>query len=189
MEVNYQVSPSFNARLISKPQIGMLQTAKGIYEEVDAAFVKIDPNYAPDVEALSDIKYWENDKFGWNIYIALCNIRDGIKSYKSNSVYALTSQMDSFEKLDSDKILGIVHVSPFEKDGLLIENIQTKPDFIYKPQPLYMGIGSGIMDSLKEFCRMIKSHSSKEKSVRNFYIKNNFLESVSNPNDFIWVKN
>ena len=57
---------------------------------------------------------------------------------------------------------------------------------IYSQSPEYKGIGTCILDNLKNLYDKIVCFPSPEKSVRNFYSKNHFVEYPEGTNHFIW---
>ena len=189
MRIENQYSPEFGAKLINNINIGKLQEGVTRYCDTKVSFVEIEPHNVDDISALQNCsKYWSYAKFADTIYHAACAIRNDSKFYKQNKVYALTSQTDTFEKLDEDKILGMVHVSPFEDKSLFIEHLQVKPDLIFLNKPEYKGTGTGILTSLKELTHKISLFPTKDKSVRDFYERNGFFEFPPGSNIFAWVK-
>ncbi|MBP3847915.1 hypothetical protein J6I39_09235 [bacterium] len=159
------------------------------YGDFTASFVEIEPHNEKDVSALENaIKYWEHDKFGQNALYATRAARDGSQYYKYHKVYALTAQEDNFEKLNPDEILGVVHVGSVGDKKLFVEHLQTNPNYLYKSTPKYVGIGSAMINSLKKYCNMMSLFSSKEKSVKDFYLKNGFVEYGPGTNCYVWVK-
>ena len=161
------------------------------------SFVKIDPFSASDINALklaSD--YWMPDRFVKNIYYAACALQNDSKFYKNHEVYALTSQASDFESLESDKILGLVHTAPFYGTPLFIEHMQVNPEqlpmysqYPFKKEPEYKGIGTAIINSLKQLSDKISCFPVSEQSVKNFYIKNGFVKQPNTSNYYVWEKN
>ncbi len=190
MKIENQYSPVFGAKLINNHvNVGKLQQGATRYCNSEVSFVEIEPDNVNDIKALKNCsEYWSYAKFSDNIYHAACAARNESKYYENNKVYALTSQTDSFEKLDDDKILGLVHVSPIEQNSLFIEHLQVKPDIIFVNKPEYKGVGTGILDSLKELTNKITLFPTKDKSVRDFYERNGFFEFPPGSNIFTWVK-
>ncbi len=177
---------SFTAKYKNPINIGKL---KNKYESYTASFVEIEPQNKDDVSALENaIKYWVNDKFGINALYAVRAARDGSQYYCYHKVYALTAQRDNFEKLNPDEILGVVHVGLVGDNKLFVEHLQTNPNYLYKTKPEYVGIGTAMINSLKGLCNMMTLFSSKEKSVKDFYIKNGFCENPPHSNAYTWIK-
>ena len=177
MRIENQYSPCFGAKFINNVNIGKLQQGVAKYCNCEVSFLEIDPHNTGDIKALENCsKYWSYAKYADSIYHAASALRNDSKYYKDNKVYVLTSQTDVFEKLNDDKILGMVHVSPFADKSLFIEHIQVKPDIIYVNKPDYKGVGTGILNSLKELTHKISLFPTKDESVRNFYERNGFFE-------------
>lgn len=189
MRIENQYCPCFGAKFINNVNIGKLQQGAKKYCNFYASFVEIEAMNPDDIVALENTsKYWSYAKFADNIYRAACAVRNDSKFYKNNRIFALTSQEDNFEKLDSDKILGLVHVSPLEQESIFVEHLQVKPDIIYVNNPVFKGVGTGILNSLKLITRKISLFPSSEKSVRDFYEKNGFFEYPAKTNLFTWIK-
>ena len=189
MNITNYNNQTFGAKLINTASVGKLTPPTNNYSKRWIGFVQIFPEHEPDLEALGNtVKHWENDKFARNAYYAACKIKNRSSYYAAHKIYALTSQPGNYESLDPDKILGIAHVVPFGKDHLFLEHLQVKPSYIYSSNPEYKGIGTAIIESLKNLCNKISLTSSKEKSVKDFYKKNGFKEIMPDVNAFTWTK-
>lgn len=189
MRIEKFSSPLFGAILYNRVNVGKLQQGTNRYNDSEVSFVRIEPYNSDDIKALEKCsKYWQYSKFTTNIYHAANAMKNDSPYYKHNKVFALTSQCDNFEKLDDEKILGLVHVSPFSDGSLFVEHIQVKPDLIYENKPEYKGAGTGILNSLKELTGKISLFPSSDKSVRDFYEKNGFFEYPVGMNIYTWVK-
>lgn len=182
---------SFTAKLIQdRVNIGRLED-DGRYHDFKSNLVEIDPKCDNDVKALKNaVKYWENDKFGMKACYAVQAAKNDSKYYIHHKVYALTAQQDKFEKLNPDEILGVVHVVPLSgrSKELFVEHVQANPNYLNKINPKYVGIGTAMINSLKDLCNMMTLFSSKEKSVKDFYAKNGFCEYPPNTNAYTWIK-
>lgn len=179
----------FKAKFISIGSVGKAVKDGHGYSNRQVSFVKIDPFNSDDIKALEyAAKCWENDKFALNIYHAACAIKNKSKYYMDHDIYALTSQKSDFENLDGDKILGLVHTSPYIDKTTLIEHLQIKPAFVYDSIPEYKGVGTGILNSLKLLADKISSFSASEQSVKNFYTKNGFVKQAGLSKYYVWEK-
>ena len=182
---------SFTAKLIqNRVNIGRLED-DGRYHDFKSNFVEIEPECDNDVEALKNaVKCWENDKFGMNACYAVQAAKNDSKYYVNHKVYALTAQQDKFEILNPDEILGVVHVVPLcgRSKELFVEHVQANPNYLNKINPKYVGIGTAMINSLKDLCNMMTLFSSKEKSVRDFYTKNGFCENPPHTNAYTWER-
>ncbi|MBR1620001.1 hypothetical protein IJ674_08925 [bacterium] len=92
--------------------------------------------------------------------------------------------------MNPDEILGVVHVVPLggRSKELFVEHVQVNPNYLNIICPKYVGIGTAMINSLKELCNMMTLFSSKEKSVKHFYAKNGFCEYPPNTNVYTWIK-
>ena len=185
MKIDVHYSPSCGAKFVTSAKLGRLAENGSKYVTEYASLVKIEPKNARDIDALENaIFYWEDEKFASNIFHAACAMRNDSKYYINHDVYALTSQKHIFEDLDDTKILGLIHLSPIA-NGTFIEHIQTKPELIYGNAPEYKGVGTAILNSIKRLTSKISCFPAKEKSAKDFYKKNGFVEYHQ---CYVWYK-
>lgn len=187
MKIANNNHPVFKASLVNKAKIGKL--FNGRYANESVSFVKIDPFNHGDINTLEYCaNYWANDKFALNIYYAARALRNKSKYYEGHEVYALTAQTADYEKLEKTDILGLVQVSPLEDKSMYIEHFQVDPALVNNSQPTYKGVGTAILNLLKQLNDRISCCPSFEKSVINFYIKNGFKKSPDVINYYSWQK-
>ncbi len=177
---------SFGAKFINPINVGKFNGKT--YRQVDVSFVEISPFSVNDISALKDIAtYWENDKFAGNIYFSAEKIYK-TKSQDGIRIFALTTQVDSFEKLDADKILGVIETEKRGERAIHFNDLQAKPDCVYAVQPEYKGIGDAISNSLKKIYNKMTAKSAPDLSVKRFYERNGFVESDKHPNFYTWLR-
>ena len=177
---------SFGAKFINPINVGKLEGKA--YNQVDVSFVEINPFNADDVSALENIaKYWKDDKFAMNISVTADKIHKS-KSADGIRIFALTSQGDSFEKLNPDRILGVVETEDMAPFHFHINRFQVKPDYVYKRDLEYSGVGTAILNSLKEMCNKLSAISESDQSVKSFYERNGFDETFKGSNFYTWYK-
>ncbi len=190
MRVEKYNSTMFKAKFVNFENVGKALKDRHGYSNQQVSFVKIDPFNSGDINALeSASKCWVNDKLALNIYYAACAIRNKSKYYKNHEVYALTSQSANYENIKDDDILGLIQVSPLEDKSMFIERFQVDPDLVNSMQPKFKGIGTAILNMLKQMNDKISCFPSSEKSVKDFYIKNGFKKSPDEINYYVWQKN
>ena len=189
MKIQNSYAPSFGAKYLNNCFIGKLDESTNKYNQVPSSFIQIDPKNENDIEALANVaKYWRNSKFSTNIYYAACASRNESKYYKNNKIFALTSQLSDFDRLDDLKILGIVNVNELEPKHFFGEHIEVHPDIVYSVIPEYKGVGTALDKSLKQFCNKMSIFPLKLKSVRDFVKRNGYIEHPSNTNLFVWYR-
>lgn len=187
MRIENNNLPVFKASLVNKVKIGKLINGK--YANESVSFVKINPKNQGDIDALEYCaNYWENDKFAKNIYYTACALKEKSKFYDGSTVFALTSQKSGFKILDKDKILGVIHTSHYLNNPMFIEHVQANSDILKMEKPEFKGIGTGILNSLKRISDQISCFPSREKSVKDFYIKNGFKKQSNSLNFYVWQK-
>ncbi len=173
------------------------------YNDFQASFVELNPKDASDLDMLNKIRTTWNGNFNDIIYnSAFCS---SFCEDKNKKFYALTSQQDSFDKLDYKKVLGVVEMNKCEKTNR-IEFLQVNPDYISgKPKswlsklfsnksdsnkklPFFKRVGAAILDSLKKHTDKSLDLVSVD-SATGFYKKNGFSrKSIFYPAYFIWRK-
>lgn len=190
MRVNFNSRINFQASFVNSCTVGKYLPLKNEYENKEVYFVKLDPLDKNDIDVLDNIAdYWLDDIFSINIYnnandIYQKNLKDDVP-YKE-FFYALTTQKDNLEKLDYNNVLGICDGKMFSKRNVYLSHIQVKPEYIYSYQPEYKGLGTAIINSLKNLYSQIELSSRTDKSIRNFYIKNGFINKPDSKTKFIW---
>lgn len=196
MKVYHTDKTNFNGVFLNKAVAGKYNQKKGRYENIGLSFVKLNPHDINDIKTLESItKSWMYDTFSINIYNDALDVYNNKFKWKifeetrnENTFYAPTSQENNFEHLDYRKILGICSARELaERDSHLL-NLQVKPDYIYKMQSEYKGLGTAIITSLKNIYDKIELFSSKSKSVRDFYLKNGFVNIGDSLTKFLWKK-
>ena len=173
MKIENNYSLHFGAKFINKVDVSKLTDVNLKKDGLSIAkMIRWDEN---DIKALEDISKWENDKYAWHIYK---HVKDGYAA----DVYLATTQKDNFEKLDSNKIVGIAQISRNHILGAFLDYFQVKPDVNNK------GIGSAILDSLKNMFNKICLMPLNDEKVIKFYEKNDFFEYPKESNFYVWYK-
>ena len=186
MRIENNYSPNFGAKYINNTAQIFNKHAN---KERFVTSIEIDPQNIGDIKALKKIsEFWEYGKFATNIYYAACAMRNDSIHYTHNKIFALTKQSSDLENLDPDKILGLVHVSPFADKSLFIEHIEVNPEIIYSRDRKYKGIGTALINYLKTITDKISCFPSNTLAVKNFYFKNGFTEIIEKSNLFVWHK-
>ena len=182
-------SQGFGANFINKTKILKNIENTRSYNECEAVIAKIDVTNINDIKALDKVaKYWQDSKFALNIYYAACAKKDNSKYYKDNDIFVLSSQTRDFDKLDSEKILGLLQVNKMPDKSMFIEHIEVKPSIINTVPSVYKECGTQLLNFLKSITEQISCFPSCTKTVKNFYRKNDFQEIPANSNLFIWKK-
>ena len=156
----------------------VLKRTPGIgYTDQKVAFVELDTTSPHDKKFINTIKNT------WNcpMDFVKCMSDNFDILYKNQEelrlprIFALTKQLDSFDKLDSSKALGLVQTNVNLKNNIDIELLQTNPLYINQDgRSDIRYIGSTILDSIKEiFCGKKLTLFSTEDALP-FYLKNKF---------------
>ena len=191
MKIENNYSPTFEAKFINAAKIKKRVSNTSSYIDKAVSMVEIDVHNNKDIDALENIaNYWQgqNGFFTTNIYYAACEMKDNNKYFKYNKIFALTKQMSDYDNLDCNQILGVVHVSSLNSKNLFIEHIQVNPQIIYSFPAKYKKIGSELLNLLKSLSDRIICFPSNTDAVKNFYLKNGFIEIPPRSNCFIYQK-
>ena len=167
-------SIKFGATYITDSNVQKLDSNKK-YKSEPVNFVEIDSKNYSDVQALGKIsKYWPNSFYSSAFYDTALQKYKGNNYFNIYKLYALTSQQDHFEKLDDERILGLVEVVQPSKNTpkIFVSHIETNPQYLYSKDSEYTGIGSAMLESLQKLYYRIDLIARKSKTVSNFYIKN-----------------
>lgn len=202
---------SFKANFIHLTNIQNLNNDG--YKPFNASFVEINPKNKNDISLLKCLSdTWGSDSYAGSIYSAalgdskLDNLI--IENPIDRKFFALTSQKNSYEKLDPKKVLGMVHINNYSNANS-IEFLQVNPEYItplkkestveklfnkmFKitkatpKQPEYKHIGSGMLDSLKKLFPDKPITLLSVSTAIKFYKKNGFVRAIFfNPYGLIW---
>ncbi len=184
--INNNSSISFQAKFINSTQI-LKNAGQNIYKPMKTSFLEIDTTNKNDIAALSVVdKYWDNS-FACNIYTTANALKHGIFDIDEYKIYALTKQLNNFDKLDGTQILGLAEISPKTDGAIFIDYIQVAPENIYTTQPQYKKIGSRMLDAFKNIADKITLKPNSKGSAI-FYTKNEFKPTFKNQDIFEWVR-
>ncbi len=178
---NVNNATSFNASYIDKINIQKLNS-KNKYVPYQANLVELNLS---DLEALEKInKKWKNN---W-----LCgkfvNWAISLHNY-SDRVFALTTQKENFENLQSDEVLGLMNIDLHKRKSEL-NYIETKP-----VNPDYNKVGSSLINYAKTLTNRISLTAGSKSLADKFYKPLGFIHEYKNNNDryayceLIWLKN
>lgn len=190
MMINNTQTPNFRAKFVGSTQVKKLNTLKNEYEKCAVSFLEFDPTNKKDLKAMEDIsRYWCDSQFAWDISQSADAVTYGNLDRNTNKVYILTRQKNDFDNLRYDDVLGLADVETKQnkegKDYLNLHRLQTNPDFIDKERPMFKYIGTGILNILKGFNKIIELNSVS--SAIDFYEKNGFVDLGTQFLRFRWT--
>ena len=170
------MSVNFTANLISHPSIPKRASAVH-YKQTPVSLVELDHNDKNDVKA---IQQTEKSWFGHGgVYIEQFS-RDFEKQLLEEDVtkghfYALTSQKDGFDKLQSDKILGVMELNETSDKVNEIKWLETNP----KSQKLRGGYGREYKNVGKSLVKyVLNTYNKKDIFVQSAYRAINFYKKL-----------
>lgn len=162
------------------------------YIEADTHFILIDLNNQEDIQAIKKLaSKWKQSLFGNSI---IKDFLDYSQSHsKSAKFYALTTQDKNFHTIEPHKILGLteVHKRFLQPQKIDLWFLQVRPDSINvntNEIPRYKGVGTAILDSLKQIYYSIELSALNNKKIKRFYRQNNFQEIPGSDGDYIWER-
>jgi len=180
---------SFQARYIL-PAVVMRQESNG-YKNTKVSFVELDAKNYSDLKSVKQLEYFwsKNSQYIFDICDTFADLIHGALNNDIIKIFALTAQKSDFDKLDSNKILGLVEFEKVNDKVNHINYIQTGKNFsYYTDMPEYKYVGSTLLDKLKERYPQqdILLLSAK---ANDFYKKNGFenlYETAAENNYFLW---
>ena len=180
MKIMFNPSVNFGAHLVSRSSVPYRNPDTENVELQPVAFVRYDRHNSADLETLLAVEnLWQKPNIATRIRHAAYNIKNG---YNNNGdIYALTTQTDSFEKLDPDKILGMAAISENNPYEIFLSNIIARPDDI-----THNKVGTTILDKLKNMYDSIELFSNE--GVEGFYIRNGFRKVEDYKSHYLWKK-
>lgn len=177
-------SINFRAKFIKNDYIRKIDTTCNTYKPSKVTLVELDGGKQSDLFAVSDIsKNWKNEKYASSIARIMQCLFSGFLDKNERKIFALTTQKEHFNRLQSDKILGITEIDLSKGKGVYLDYIQVNPKYMYtktNPNRKYKDVGKCILDFIKNFYKKEITLCSDFR-VTNFYEKNGFeLEDASN---------
>jgi len=183
---------SFKSNFISPVNI-QKKSKDDNYVGSSASLVEIDVTNDDDVFAVDDLpKLWGNKNFVSEISKNIKQIYTYADYDTPIKAYAVTLQSSHFEKLKPNKILGIVQLDTRAEDINELDYLQVNPKYAKtycksSDTRSYKGIGSSLLDSIKNIYPSKKIHLTSAPSAVEFYKNNAFVQTKSNDDqDFIW---
>ena len=181
---------NFGAKFVCSTTIK--QKSDNNYKNLPANIVEIDETDSSDNDAINDVaKIWQSDSFN-NLTFVDSIVHDiemrKVLNLRPTPIYAITLQENNFEKLDSERVLGLVEFSKVS-DGNKIDYLQVNPLYVEKCvfDKKVCGIGTALINFLKGIAdNFIEVTSSK--SAKGFYEKMGFVRLNDENYEYIWYK-
>lgn len=176
------VAISFTANHIKDLQVLRINQNNVAPQKV--SFIEFSPT---DIETLNDFR---ESIYGDRVYRK--------QSFRDARIYGLTTQLDSFEKIDYKKILGLIKV---EDDPKFITSIRIRHDAMTPPKTTFMDkiffgeinnrkykkVGTALLDGLKSVNDYLLVFSPKK--LVGFFKQNGFWNPRPNHKKYLtWVK-
>ena len=177
---------NFKANYINTVPIKTLNTTNNVYYSKAANFVEFDIKNSNDIAVINDVAcLWRDNSFADNIAYDVNNANKGYFKKEPFRIFALTSQKEGFDNLDSSEVLALAEVEKISDNNIFLEYLQVDPAIVYATGiPLIKRCGSAVLDSLKQLFndKSIFLNSRTEK----FYTKNGFVKIGQN--QYFWNK-
>lgn len=175
---------NFTASFVKPAQVMKRHTGER-FKPVKLSIVELDKTNSADMESLYRTSILWNEqgaKYSSDLY------HDAIKGYEYDDIekehyYALTEQMKDFDKLDSEKVLGLMLFSKTkygECDTITWLQVRPNTNTPNSWNREYKGVGKALIDLLKvrNYNKPIYVQSSG--SAVEFYKKQGFVDSGEN---------
>lgn len=176
---------SFGARYINS--IPVLKKDGIDYRKQNIAFVELDMFDKNDLNALTKT----SDRWGDESYLSVAkdSMEQGVKEGKRH-LYMATTQKNSFEKLDENKVLGAV-VFDEGKSQNHIELLQVEPNNLAKAKKTanWARVGSSIVKNLQTMFSNKPMTVFSAGDAKGFYEKTGFVQEAGNKSGFAYIWN
>ena len=183
-------SVSFGAIPINSIIIKKYNKASEKFADYPVNFVKLDADNKDDLEAVNKIVHkWNGAKYIRRIATSAHWMKE-----KPIEIYALTSQSQNFEKLQSNYILGLAEMREdrYDSENTLLRYLQVRPGAMnvnQKHRINYKYIGSAILKSLKPIYDNISLFADSNENIEAFYKHNGFIEDFKGAKHYSWSNN
>jgi len=140
---------NFKANFISHINVKKLNSGK--YQDKNVAFVELNTSSENDFNCLRENYYnWDYDNnLIRDIYFCFYKRRAKERGFEQERLFALTDQVNDYEHLNSDRILGYLQMTKENKDSTEIDLLQVNPEYLKMIEdPAYKRIGTGLIKSL-----------------------------------------
>lgn len=184
--INNNSNINFRAKYINNIQVKK-RMSENVFKSIRTSFIEIDSTNANDIKVLDKVDKCWADSFASNISVLAKALHQGRCSANDFKIYALTKQVENYDSIKADDILGLVEINQTDKNKIHIDYLQTDPKQVYAAEPEYSGIGSRILDSLKNIYETITLNPNSS-GVRKFYEKNDFFQTKENPKTYMWLR-
>ena len=182
---------NFTGKYITSANVFKLKN-NGTYKNISASVVEISP------ESKSDLKFLENTKNLWEktynyetIASKIFRVAEQLSENESptnsrTKFYTLTTQKDSFEKLDEEKALALAEICLISNNLLELDFCQVQPNSeFYKKNRNFKYLGKAVIDFLKEEFKKYTIILSSLEHAKAFY-KSQGFQSIS-PDNTRWM--
>lgn len=177
---------NFKANYINTAQIKTYNMQNNTYQQNDVSFVEVDIKNSKDVNVINQVvKLWQDNSFANNIAYDINNIDKDDAKKEPFRVFALTSQTEGVENLDSNQVLALAKIEKTPDNNIFLEYLQVDPNIVYATGiPLIKHCGTAVLNGLKQLFRdrSIFLNSRLEK----FYTKSGFIKIGQN--QYFWNK-
>lgn len=167
---------TFKANLISQANINKL-TPQNSYKQTTASIVELDKASKADLRALKNVNsdWGKGNSYANDIVQCFNSYFDNSTSPKDDvHIFAVTTQKDSFERLDSKKILGLSEITN-ESEFYVLDYLQTNPRYkSNSATPKFKGVGSAIVNFIKDYVEKKEILLMPAENAVGFYQKHGF---------------
>lgn len=168
---------SFKANYISAATIQQ-RTPQFTFTDKKVSFVQLDPESTLDRNSIFTLDHnWEHRKTFANEIFEDMNDCTDFYNHAGKKFFALTTQKNHFEILESEKILGITEIINGMRDTLKLKYLQVHPQHKWTSEAAaFKHIGSAILDSLKRHFPACDIILESVPDAKNFYRANGFKQ-------------
>ena len=160
----------FYGKYINTKKI-LKSTRNASLKETAVNFVELDTACPLDLKSLSrTADEWKSAEYAKMIYIQAFSTSIERLNKDLHKFYVLTTQTKNFEKPDSKKIKGLMKISLKDKDCVILDYLQVKPEK-QENGSKYRHVGKSLVSALRELFPNLPIVLTATKSSAGFYKK------------------
>lgn len=181
---------SFRANLISTQYVAKKNNDNS-YSNYPVSFVQLNDENKDEVMAVrkTSANWAYGDKFGGNIADCMLESFSTKPNDRVDKYFAITKQVDDFEKLRSEDILALALTTPSESGEECIDYIQVEPKYVSTlPEytlgfklPNFKAIGSAICDGIENLFKDKNICLFALKNIAPFYERRGYISQSEGP--------
>lgn len=182
-------SVTFGAKRLQTPTIAQYNRQLKTYMPQDVSFIELKPKNDNDMQAVKELtNIWFDASYIQAFFEDITEMRKHSPSIKSR-FFAITAQTKNFRKPNSSEILGVAEINYNHIYAPYLDYLQVNPALLSPHfEPPFKGVGTGILNALKNMYDSITLNSAAKEKVTEFYEKNGFKKIDAARLRYKWIR-